>query len=68
MRTIEIYPNDLKTLVQEGALYLNDSSRTIYLDPDGYMDMNYQGDGYKPVKITIDFEYDENLKFTEDED
>ena len=67
MRTVEIYPNDLVTLTQEGTLYLDDASKSIYLDSEGYMDMNWQGEGYKPVKITIDFEYDENLKFTEED-
>ena len=70
MRTITLNADELHELLTTGELYLGLASRSIHLFDEGEglkIEMNYEGDGYKPNKVTIDFEYDENIKFSEDE-
>ncbi|MBR1775955.1 hypothetical protein IJ750_02635 [bacterium] len=70
MRIITINAEELHELLTTGELYLGLASRSIHLFDEGEglkIEMNYEGDGYKPVNVTFDFEYDENIKFTEDE-
>ena len=72
-RTIEITGEELNQLINEQYIAIGLSSRTIHVCPveEGSKKqeviMNYEGDGYRPVKVTIEFEYDEDLKFTEDD-
>lgn len=66
VRTVTLNAEDIKTLLDEGELYLS-SDKTIYFsDVEGFkLELSYKGDGYKPIKAVIDFVYDENIKFTE---
>ncbi len=71
MRTIELNAEELKELLHNGEIPFGLACRTIHLFDEGAgleMLMNYEGYGYRPVKVSIDFEYDENIKFTEDEE
>ena len=70
MRTIELNANELKELLLQGEISLGFASQTLHLFDEGSgleLLMNYLGYGYKPVKVSIDFEYDEDIKFTESE-
>ena len=66
MRIIELTPKDLYELINNKELYLGLASRNLLLSKDELV-MNYEGEGYRPTKITINLEYDENLKFSEEE-
>lgn len=65
MRTIELRPQDLYLLLKNKEINLGTTSRSLYLS-DNELVMNYEGYGYRPVKIKIDFQYDEELEFTEE--
>lgn len=71
-REIELTRQELEELINNKELYLGLASRSIHIFPTETdkeeIIMNYEGDGYRPVKITIEFEYDEDIKLTEDED
>ena len=73
-RLIEFKGEEINKLVSEEILYLGLASRTLYIFPkennpkEKEIIMNYEGEGYRPVKVTIEFEYDEDIKFSEDED
>ena len=70
-RTIEFTGEQINELITNKELWLGLASRTVYVfDENGKQEvvMNYEGDGYRPVKVTIEFEYDETISFTEDED
>lgn len=65
MRTIELRPQDLYLLLKNKEINLGTINRSLYLS-DNELVMNYEGYGYRPVKIKIDFQYDEELEFTEE--
>lgn len=65
MRTIELRPQDLYLLLKNKEINLGTINRSLYLS-DNELIMNYEGYGYRPVKIKIDFQYDEELEFTEE--
>ena len=73
-RTIEFTGEEIEKLLSEDELYLGLACRSLHIFPNlnntnkKELVMNYQGDGYRPVKVTIEFEYDEDIKFSEDED
>ena len=69
-RKIELTEKELNTLLTSNELSINLASRTIHIfsNKEGKeLLMNYEGEGYRPIKVTIEFEYDENLKFTEED-
>ena len=71
MRNIEITAEEFYELLKNNEIPLNFANRTIHIfksDNNIELIMNYEGYGYKPIKISIDFEYDKNIKFTESED
>ena len=71
MRTVKLDAGKIKDLLRQGETDLGLASRTVHLFDEGEgleIIMNYEGYGYKPISATIDFEYDENIKFTEGDD
>ena len=67
-RKIELNENELNALLTDGELAVGLASRTICIfknDNEKELLMNYEGDGYIPVKVTIEFEYDESIIFSE---
>ena len=67
-RIVELTGDELNALLTDGELAVGLASRTIYVfknDNEKELLMNYEGDGYRPVKVTIEFEYDENINFSE---
>lgn len=73
-RIIELTGKELEELINNETLYLGLASRTIHIFPkeddsnEKEVIMNYEGYAYRPVKVEILFEYDENVRLTEDED
>lgn len=70
MRRIVLEKNGIKELLSEGEVYYGCANKTIQLFDVGNgleLQMNWNGDGYKPMKMIIEFEYDEKIKFTENE-
>lgn len=71
MKNIELTIEEFYELLKNNEIPLFFANRTIHIfktDNKTEMLMNYEGYGYKAVKISIDFEYDEKIKFTESED
>lgn len=67
-RIIEFTGEQINQLITEKELYLGLASRSVHIfNENGKQEvvMNYEGDGYKPVKVTIEFEYDESINFSE---
>ena len=73
-RIVELTGKELEKLLSEDALYLNLASRSLHIFPNlnntnnKELVMNYEGTGYRPSKVTIEFEYDESYNFSESED
>lgn len=70
MKTIELTAKELRELLHYGNISYGLANRTLHLFDEGSgleLIMNWEGMGYKPQKITIDFEYDENINFSESE-
>lgn len=71
MRTIELTVDELKKLLRNSEISYGLACRTLHLFEEGAgleLIMNYEGYGYRPVKVSIDFEYDEKIKFSESKD
>ena len=70
-RTIVLNENELNALLTDSELAIGMASRTIQIlnNAEGKeLLLNYEGDGYRPVKVTIEFEYDESINFSEGDD
>ena len=70
-RIVELTGDELNTLLTDKFLNVPTASRSIHIfnnDNEKELLMNYEGDGYRPVKVTIEFEYDENINFSEGDD
>lgn len=71
MRTIILEQGELKELLAEGEVYYGCANKTIQLFDVGNgleLQMNWKGEGYRPTKMIIEFEYDKNIKFAEGEE
>ena len=71
MRTVKLNAGEIKDLLRQSETDLGSASRTVHLFDEGEgleIIMNYEGYGYKPISATIDFEYDENIRFSEGDD
>ena len=70
-RIIEFTGEQINQLLNEKEIDLGLACRTLHIftDNNGKQEiiMNYQGDGYKPVIVTLEFEYDETIALTEDD-
>lgn len=72
-RIVELTGKELEELINNSELYLELASRSIHIFPkenknEKEVIMNYEGSAYRPVKVTVEFEYDESVKLTEDEE
>lgn len=73
-RTIEITGEELNQLINEEMINVPTASRSVHVCPvsEGSKEkevlLNYEGYGYRPVKVTIEFEYDETISFSEGDD
>lgn len=69
-REIELTGQELEELINNKELYLGLASRSIHIFPTESekeeIIMNYDGEGYRPIRVVIEFEYDEDIKLTED--
>lgn len=67
---IELNAENFNTLLKDGELFLK-ANHSIHLFDFGEglkMEMNWQGYGYIPKKIKIEFEYSKNTEFIESEE
>ena len=71
-RTIQLNEKELNALLTDRELALGMASRTLTIFNDcennKELIMDYEGQGYRPVKVTIEFEYDESINFSEGDD
>lgn len=71
-RTIQLNEKELNALLTDRELALGMASRTLTIFNDNHnqkeLILNYEGQGYRPVKVTIEFEYDESINFSEGDD
>lgn len=71
-RTIQLNEKELESLLTDRELAVGMASRTLTIFNDNQnkkeLILNYEGQGYRPVKVTIEFEYDENIIFSEGDD
>ena len=70
-RTIELTGDELDFLLTNNEINVPTASRSIQIfknDNEKELILNYEGQGYRPVKVTIEFEYDENINFSEGDD
>lgn len=70
-RTIELTGDELDFLLTNNEINVPTASRSIQIfknDNEKELILNYEGQGYRPVKITIEFEYDESIDFSEGDD
>ena len=70
-RTIELTGDELDFLLTNNEINLPTASRSIQIfknDNEKELILNYEGQGYRPVKVTIEFEYDESINFSEGDD
>jgi hypothetical protein len=70
-RTIELTGDELNTLLTNEEINVPTASRSIQIFANGNekeLLLNYEGQGYRPVKVTIEFEYDESINFSEGDD
>ena len=70
-RTIELTGDELDFLLTNNEINVPTASRSIQIfknDNEKELILNYEGQGYRPVKITIEFEYDESINFSEGDD
>ena len=66
-REIELTGEELNQLLTEKEFYLT-GSRSIHVFDNGdekELLLNYEGTGYRPIKVTIEFEADEGIDFSE---
>lgn len=71
-RTVQLNEKELSALLTDGELALGMASRTITIFNDcennKELIMNYEGQGYRPVKVTLEFEHDKDINFSEGDD
>lgn len=70
-RIVELTGDELSTLLTNKELYVPTASRSIHVfnnNNEKEVIMNYEGAGYRPIKVTIEFEYDETINFSEGDD
>lgn len=70
-RTIELTGDELDFLLTNNEINVPTASRSIQIfknDNEKELILNYEGQGYRPVKVTIEFEYDESIDFSEGDD
>lgn len=70
-RTIELTGDELDFLLTNNEINVPTASRSIQIfknDNEKELILNYEGQGYRPVKVTIEFEYDESINFSEGDD
>ena len=70
-RIVELTGDELNTLLTDKFINVPTASRSIHIfrnDNEKELLLNYEGDGYRPVKVTIEFEYDKNINFSEGDD
>ena len=73
-RIIELTGEEFEKFINEGEFYLR-ADRTLHIFPNTTNSnrkeiiYNEQGlYGYKPIKVTIELEYDETISFSEEDD
>ena len=70
-RIVELTGEELNQLLTDKEIYVPTASRSIQIftnDNEKELLLNYEGQGYRPVKVTIEFEYDESINFSEGDD
>ena len=70
-RSIELTGDELNFLLTNNEINVPTASRSIQIfknDNEKELILNYEGQGYRPVKVTIEFEYDESINFSEGDD
>lgn len=70
-RTIELTGDELDFLLTNNEINVPTASRSIQIftnDNEKELLLNYEGQGYRPAKVTIEFEYDESINFSEGDD
>jgi hypothetical protein len=70
-RTVELTGDELNFLLTNKEINVPTASRSIQIftnKNEKELLLNYEGQGYRPIKVTIEFEYDENIHFSEGDD
>ena len=70
-RTVQLTGDELNFLLTNNEINVPTASRSIQIfknDNEKELILNYEGQGYRPVKVTIEFEYDESISFSEGDD
>lgn len=70
-RTVQLTGDELDFLLTNNEINVPTASRSIQIfknDNEKELILNYEGQGYRPVKVTIEFEYDESINFSEGDD